>query len=107
MKTPASPIKSALEEVDALRRLFKSTLDRYAAAVETDLEQLEARLGAAGDEPSPEQLRDVRDITSLFRMLDVKPQKGRRRDLKKIEKTLEDALEIAQRWNGIPKTRKK
>ena len=95
MKRPASPIKSALEEVDALRRLFKTTLDRYAASVETDLEQLEARLGAAGDD----QVRDLRDITSLFRMLDTKPQKGRRRDLKKIEKALEDALDIAQRWD--------
>jgi hypothetical protein len=94
MKTPASPIKSALEEVDALRRLFKTTLDRYAATVETDLEQLEARVGASGED----QIRDLRDITSLLRMLDVKPQKGRRRDLKKIENALEDALDIAQRW---------
>ncbi len=98
MKRPASPIKSALEEVDALRRLFKTTLDRYAAAVETDLEQLEARLGAAGEA----QTRDLRDITGLLRMLDVNPQKGRRRDLKKIEKTLEDALDIAQRWENQP-----
>ncbi|XHR27354.1 MAG: hypothetical protein ACFUZC_15570 [Chthoniobacteraceae bacterium] len=98
MKRPASPIKSALEEVDALRRLFKTTLDRYAAAVETDLEQLEARIGASGED----QTRDLRDITGLLRMLDVTPQKGRRRDLKKIEKTLEDALDIAQRWENHP-----
>lgn len=102
MKTSASPIKSALEEVDALRQLFRATVKHFSVAVETDLDRL--RAGIAAKEPvkkatlPPDLVRDARDVATLVRMLGIKPEKGRRRDLKKIEKALEEALEIVKKW---------
>lgn len=102
MKTSASPIKSALEEVDALRQLFRATLKHFGDSVETDLDRLKEEIAAR--EPgkkaaiSPELVRELRDVTTLLRMLDIKPEKGRRRDLKKVEKTIEEALELVQHW---------
>ena len=100
MKTSASPIKSAVDEIDALRRLFKITLKNYAASVETDLERLRGEIAAKGTGPrlSAERVRDARDILTLIRTLDLKPVKGRRRDLKKIEGVVEEVQGIVKNW---------
>jgi len=105
MKTSASPIKSALEEIDAFRRLFREILKKYSASVETDLEQLRAVIAAKEvvvKKPratiSAELAHDARDMTTLIRTLKIKPEKGRRRDLKKIEETIEDLQKIVGRW---------
>ena len=41
---------------------------------------------------------DVRDLLMLLRALEVKPAKGRRRDLKKIENLIEELRAITERW---------
>ena len=99
MKTSASPIKSAVDEIEALRRLFRATLKNFASSVETDLDHL--REGIAAQEAtvkkpkiSAELLRDARDMVTLLRNLDIKPEKGRRRDLKKIEGVIGDLQKI-------------
>ena len=103
MKTSASPIKSALKEVDALRRLFRATLKHFGSAVETDLDRLREEI--ATKEPTTkkaqipgELVRDARDMVTLIRTLDIKPEKGRRRDLKKIVGVVEDMQEIVAKW---------
>jgi len=100
MKASASPIKSAVDELDALRRLFRLTLKNYAAAVETDLERLRGEVEAQGTVArlSAEKIRDARDILTLIRTLDLKPTKGRRRDLKKIEGVIEEVQGIVKNW---------
>jgi len=100
MKTSASPIKSAVDELDALRRLFRLTLKNYAASVETDLERLRGEVAAqeAGARLSTERVRDARDILTLLRTLEIKPAKGRRRDLKKIEAVIEEVQGITKNW---------
>ena len=103
MKTSASPIKSAVDEVEALRRLFRSTLKNFASSVETDLDRL--REGISAKEATikkpkipAELIRDARDMVTLIRTLEIKPEKGRRRDLKKIVEVVEDLQKIAGKW---------
>lgn len=110
MKTSASPIKSAVEEIDALGRLFRVTLKNYAASVETDLHRLREEVAAqevaakkpngkkSSPELSPELVRDARDMLTLIRTLEIKPEKGRRRDLKKIEGVIEELRKIVGDW---------
>jgi hypothetical protein len=101
MKTsPASPLKSAAEEIDVLRILFRSVLKAYTSRIEADIANLQtAAKGEAKDkDPSSGKIRDARDMIALVRTLKVTPEKGRRRDLKKIEATLEDLEDIVKRW---------
>lgn len=103
MKTSASPIKSAVDEIEALRRLFRTTLKNFASSVETDLDQLRegiaAKQGSLNKTKIPVELtRDARDMVTLIRTLDIKPEKGRRRDLKKITGVIEDLQKIVAKW---------
>jgi len=96
----ASPLKSAVEEIDFLRHIFRSALSAYGSAVEADL----AKLGeAVGNEAKKKKMstvlvHDARDIVTLIRTLEIKPEKGRRRDLKKIESVVEDLKAIVEHW---------
>ncbi len=103
MKTSASPIKSAADEIEALRRVFRATLKHFASAVETDLDLLHKGIVAKdgiGEKSKipPELIRDARDMVTLIRTLDIKPEKGRRRDLKKIEGVVEELQKIVSKW---------
>ena len=103
MKTSASPIKSAADEIEALRRLFRTTVKNYASTVEADLDLLHKGISSknsVGEKAkiAPELIRDARDMVTLMRTIEVKPEKGRRRDLKKIEGVLEDLQKIVAKW---------
>lgn len=99
-------MKSALEEVSALRRAFRATLKQFGARVESDLDHLEAavqKVAGKKGELSVEQAHSARDLVTLVRTLKVKPEKGRRRDLKRIEEVLEDSLDLVQKWGADDK----
>jgi hypothetical protein len=88
------------EELAFLRKNFRDLVAAYAAQVEGGIS------GLVETVKSDAQLRklpasrahDLRDMLSLLRNLDIKPTKGRRRDLKKVESLLEDLRRIAERW---------
>jgi len=103
MKKSASPIKSAVEEVDSLRRLFCATLKSYGASVEVELNRLRETIAAKESADEKTQIasgliHDARDIVTLMRTLEIKAEKGRRRDLKKIEAVIEDSQKIVAKW---------
>jgi len=103
MKTSASPIKSAADEIETLRRLFRATVKNYVSSVETDLDLLHKGISSkesAAEKAKivPDLIRDARDMVTLMRTLEVKPEKGRRRDLKKIEGVIEDLQKIVVKW---------
>ena len=49
------------------------------------------------DSPNSE-IHDLRDMLTLLRTLEVKPEAGRRKDLKKIESLVEDLRLLSERW---------
>lgn len=65
-------------EIDAVRVLVATLLDR--------------------EKLSGAQLKDLRDILAELRGLQVKAEKGRRKDLKKIEILVGDLLLITEKW---------
>jgi uncharacterized protein YfkK (UPF0435 family) len=95
-----SPMKSLAEELDFLRKSFRETVNVYAAHIETELMQIRQTVLEKTKTPKlpPAQIRDLRDMITLCRTLDLKPEKGRRKDLKKIEAAVEELHEITQHW---------
>jgi CRISPR/Cas system-associated endonuclease Cas3-HD len=98
--TNASPLKSAREELDFLRKMFRDLMVSYSARIEGEIAQM--REAVVSEEKkkknSSSHLRDARDIITLIRTLDVKTEKGRRRDLKKIDLLIEELNRFVENW---------
>lgn len=96
----ASPLKSAREELDFLRKTLREIMASYAARVEGEIAQVREAVAAEEKKKkhSSARLRDARDIITLIRTLDVKTEKGRRRDLKKIDGLLEELNRFVENW---------
>jgi len=96
----ASPAKSLDRELRALRRDFKVVGRTYLQRIESELnEVLEAvdQLQATEEIPAA-RIRDLRDMLMLLRGLQIKPDKGRRKDLKKIDSTVGDLRLFLDNW---------
>jgi len=96
----ASPLKSAAQELAFLRKMFRETVDQYAARVESDIEAVRESVmsEAKGKKGTAARNRDARDIITLIRTLEIKPDKGRRRDLKKIDSLVEELQRFPENW---------
>ena len=92
------PTKPVLDELRFLRATFREIVTHYSSELEGEIARLANLVGVEDEAQNPERLRDVRDLLLLLRGLDVKPAKGRRRDLKKIETLLDELGHIAERW---------
>ena len=44
------------------------------------------------------KIRDLRDMLTLLRHRQLKPDKGRRKDLKKIESVVDDLAMLIENW---------
>ncbi|MEO8204782.1 MAG: hypothetical protein ABI615_01285 [Chthoniobacterales bacterium] len=96
----ASPAKSAIEELEFLRQNFRTTVDSYAARVEGEIAHIQEiiRTEADGEKVSAAKIRDLRDMLSILRNLDTKPEKGRRKDLKKLDLLVVDLTALIENW---------
>lgn len=97
----ALPLQTVAEELAFLRKTFRDLAETYAMQVEAEITRLYSAVlaDAEGKKKLPaSRAADLRDMLMLLRSLDVKPSKGRRRDLKKIETLIEELRVIADRW---------
>ena len=83
---PASalPFKTVAEELTFLRKTFRDLVGTYAAQLEAEIAHLHAAVQADGESKKKlpgSRASDLRDMLMLLRSLEVKPAKGRRRDL--------------------------
>ena len=87
-----SPAKLLESELEKLRRDLRATVRAYAARLEVGLAESRAALEASkpAEELSRERLHQLRDLTILVRKRRLKPEKGRRKDLRKIDSLIED-----------------
>ena len=79
-------------ELEKLRRDLRATVRAYAARLEIGLAESRAALDSSkpAEELSRERLHQLRDLTILVRKRKLKPEKGRRKDLRKIDSLIED-----------------
>lgn len=99
--TEASPAKSALEELEFLGNSFREAAERYVTTVEADILVVRRAiedLQKSKARTSPDRIRDLRDMLTIMRRLEIKPEKGRRKDLKKIDLLLQELVELCANW---------
>src|ERR1700758_161430 len=96
----ASPMKSLAEELDFVRKSFRESIQVYSTRIETQLAEIRDSVLEQVKNPNlpPAQIRDLRDMITLCRTLDLKPDKGRRKDLKKIDTLVEELEIMVQSW---------
>jgi len=93
-----SPITMLTDELDAVRRDLRRTIRAYAARLELDLAESIAAVTryTRGEDLSRERLHDIRDLTIMMRKPKLKPEKGRRKDVRKLDCLIRDLHLIAQ-----------
>lgn len=96
-----SPQRSVILELNKIRETFRSTLLAYSVHVEQAIGSVEASTETLSRKKKmlPSQTRDLRDMMTLLGNFSVKPEKGRRKDLKKIEDLLGDLAMLAESWS--------
>jgi hypothetical protein len=100
------PIKSQRAQRDllaalgVLRQLAKEVGGNYLAGLQAEVSSIEkaVRGTASGESPSRKKLSQFRAMLKMINELDVKPQKGRRRDLKQIDRRISALANIANDW---------
>jgi hypothetical protein len=91
--TPVTVLKA---ELASLRRDLRATVRAYAARLEVDLAESTAAVASVknGENLSREVLHDIRELTILVRNRKLKPQHGRRKDLRRIDSIIRDVHSI-------------
>jgi len=93
-----SPVTMLTDELDAVRRDLRRTIRAYAARLELDLAESIAAVARykRAEDLSRERLHDIRDLTIMMRKRKLKPEKGRRKDVRKLDLLIRDLHSIAQ-----------
>lgn len=90
----ASPAKSLVSDLTHLRRTLRNTGKAYLRRLDSELDEILAWAKTRSASLPKSELRDLGDMVTLVRKVDVKPQKGRRKDLKKIDATISELREF-------------
>lgn len=93
-------MKSVVEEIETLRADFRAALDSYATRIEGELSVIRAAIEKDGPDAklSAAKMRDLRDMLTLLRKFQIKPEKGRRKDLKKLDSLVGDLTLLIETW---------
>ncbi len=106
-KKPLSPDKELARELEHLRLLFRETLSAYSNRVEGQLLHIiDALQDVAGltqksrgrSKKSHPVLTDLAIMRDAVNTLQIKPRKGRRKDLRHMEETISDLLTRIEGW---------
>jgi hypothetical protein len=90
----SSPVTMLESELRALHRDLRTVANAYITRLETDLFVCLAALRAYGpiEQVPREMLHQIRDLTIIVRNRKLKPEKGRRKDLRKIDSLIGDLV---------------
>jgi len=93
-----SPVTMLTDELDSVRRDLRRTIRAYAVRLELDLAESIAAVTRykRGEDLSRERLHDIRDLTIMMRKRKLKPEKGRRKDVRKLDSLIHDLQSIAR-----------
>jgi hypothetical protein len=88
----SSPVTMLESEVRWLHRDLRATASAYVARLENELRAAAAAIKSYGpvERLSRERLHQIRDLTIELRKRKLKPDKGRRKDLRKIDSLIVD-----------------
>lgn len=97
-KHETSPVRQLELELHALRRELRTIARVYTQRLEHDLLATADALSryAPAEKLSREQLHRVRDYAIMVRQRRFRPEKGRRKDLRKIDSLISDLQPLAE-----------
>lgn len=91
--------REVVEELARLRPLLREVADKYLARLEAELFQIGETVKARDVTDAPGRVRrGLARIREEIDALSVRPEKARRKDLKRIEDFLDSALETVEGW---------
>ena len=95
-RSEVTPVTMLQRELEALRRDLRATTRAYVARLEIDLAESAKAIGSIknGGNLPREKLHDIRELTILVRNRKLKPQNGRRKDVRKIDSLIRDIHSI-------------
>jgi hypothetical protein len=98
--TEASPMKAVLEELDNLEKVFRETLEKYAARLEAEIATVREKVVLEQEKKKVPntRLHELRDMLTLLHQAQAKVDKGRRKDLKKIDGIIGDLAMLSEKW---------
>ncbi|MDQ6654625.1 MAG: hypothetical protein M3Y80_02260 [Verrucomicrobiota bacterium] len=91
-RSDTSPARLLSEELQQLRRDLRATVRALSARLEIALAESTATIAnsAAAETLSREQMHVLRDLMMMVRKRKLKPEKGRRKDLRKLDVIISD-----------------
>jgi hypothetical protein len=97
----SSPLTMLESELRALRHDLRTVAKAYISRLENDLLVCIAALRSYGpiEQVPREMLQEIRDLTIIVRNRKLKPEKGRRKDLRKIDSLIVDLASTMGRKN--------
>ena len=92
--------RELLAALHTLRLLVKEIGGNYLAGLQADLARVEqaTRQFRTDDTCDAKQAAQMTGLIKLINKLDVKPEKGRRRDLKSLDKLIGKLNDMADTW---------
>jgi len=89
-----------LASLGSLRQLVKEVGGNYLAGLQADVAAVEqaTRQVRSNEAPNRKQLAQFQAMLNAINALDVKPQKGRRRDLKELDRVISKLSDMASNW---------
>ena len=91
-----TPLTKLQAELATLRRKLRATIRAYAARLEIDLAESTAAVAALkpAETLSRQRLHEIREVTTVLRDCKVKPEKGRRKDLRRLDSLIHEVHSI-------------
>jgi hypothetical protein len=88
----ASPAKSLADDLGHLRRVLRKTARAYTRRLDQDIVSVMEWAHSAFNsrKVARSRIRDLGDMLALVRRIEAKPDKGRRKDLKKIDSVVNE-----------------
>jgi hypothetical protein len=92
--------RDLIAALGVLRQLTKEVGGNYLASLQADVASVEraVRQAGGGELPDRKRLAQFCRMLKTINDLDVKPQKGRRRDLKQLDRRISELTNIASDW---------
>jgi len=98
--TESSPIKAVLEELGNVQLVFRETLEKYALRLEQEIGMVRTKVQKEQKKKkvSKSRLHELRDMLTFLHQAQSRVDKGRRKDLKKMDDIVGDLLILSEKW---------
>jgi hypothetical protein len=81
-------------ELESLRRDLRATIRAYVARLESDLTESRKAVSVKNGNLTRERLHEIRELIILVQNRKLKPQHGRRKDVRRLDALIRDVHSI-------------